>query len=391
MPVFGTMLTAFNLVPDPQVDFATISIIVVGPIWAWAIFRHRMLDIMPVARDRVFDNVEDAIIVLDVDNVIIDVNPPARKLIRNEPIVGQNARQIFSPYRDLVDKYETATEARTEITVPVGKKERVYDLRISPLFHGNHKLVGRIVVLRDVTERARLIEELDAYAHTVAHDLKTPLTSIIGYVEMMNYFDRDHLSEDVQDYINNIGQSSQKMQAIIEDLLLMARVRGMSEVATDTIDMAAIVAAAKSRLNHIIQLNEVEIVQPQHWPGAQGYAAWIEEVWANYLSNAIKYGGTPPRIELGAETQSNGMVRFWVRDNGPGLTDDAQARLFQQFVQLNPELANGHGLGLSIVRRIVEKHGGQVGVESVMGAGSTFYFTLPAAARVTQPTPQGED
>jgi two-component system sensor histidine kinase/response regulator len=100
-------------------------------------------------------------------------------------------------------------------------------------------------------------------------------------------------------------------------------------------------------------------------------------VWANYISNAIKYGGRPPHIELGATAQDDGMVRFWVRDNGAGLTPEEQTRLFIPFTRLDQVQVKGHGLGLSIVRRIVGKLGGQVGVESQVGQGSVFSFTLP--------------
>jgi signal transduction histidine kinase len=109
---------------------------------------------------------------------------------------------------------------------------------------------------------------------------------------------------------------------------------------------------------------------------ALGYGPWVEEVWVNYLSNALKYGGRPPRVKLGATPQSDGKVRFWVRDNGPGLASGAQDRLFTPFTRLDRGRVAGHGLGLSIVRRIVEKLGGQVGVESEEGAGSVFWFTL---------------
>jgi signal transduction histidine kinase len=103
-------------------------------------------------------------------------------------------------------------------------------------------------------------------------------------------------------------------------------------------------------------------------------------VWANYISNALKYGGKPPHIQLGADRQPDSMVRFWVRDNGAGLTLEEQERLFVPFQQLNKIHAEGHGLGLSIVRRIVERLGGKVNVESegIPGQGSVFSFTLPA-------------
>ncbi len=121
----------------------------------------------------------------------------------------------------------------------------------------------------------------------------------------------------------------------------------------------------------------MEISLPDTWPVALGYAPWIEEVWANYMSNAIKYGGQPPRLELGATRQVDDMIRFWVRDNGPGLTPEDQEALFTPFTRLDQVRATGHGLGLSIARRIVENLDGQVGVESEPDQGSLFYFTLP--------------
>jgi signal transduction histidine kinase len=151
------------------------------------------------------------------------------------------------------------------------------------------------------------------------------------------------------------------------------------------LDMAAIIAEVQQRLAYMIEEYQAELVLPASsaWPTALGYAPWVEEVWANYLSNAIKYGGQPPRLELGATVleEAKGMVRFWVHDNGPGLEPEEQAKLFTPFTQLNQVQAKGHGLGLSIVRRIVEKLGGQVNVESegIPGRGCVFSFALPEA------------
>jgi signal transduction histidine kinase len=135
----------------------------------------------------------------------------------------------------------------------------------------------------------------------------------------------------------------------------------------------------------LIQQYHAEICRPGAWPAAVGYAPWIEEVWINYLSNALKYGGQPPVVELGADVQDDDWIRFWVRDNGPGILPDDQARLFTPFTRLSQVDLEGHGLGLSIVRRIVEKLGGEVGMESdTTGSGSLFYFTLPATRQAKQ-------
>ena len=176
------------------------------------------------------------------------------------------------------------------------------------------------------------------------------------------------------------------MSSIVDELLLLAEVRKVEEVETKPLDMANIVVRARERLTHIIEKHQAEIILPAVWTAALGHAPWVEEVWVNYLSNAIKYGGQPPRIELGATPSQSPppggdaqgrMVRFWVRDNGPGLTPEEQARLFTPFARLDQVGTKGHGLGLSIVRRIVEKLGGQVEVESKVGQGSIFSFTLP--------------
>ncbi len=220
--------------------------------------------------------------------------------------------------------------------------------------------------------------ELDAFAHTVAHDLKNPLSNLMGYAEFVSTSYPDLPEQDMRKSLDTIAKTGQKMNSIIQELLLLSQVR-KAEVETRRLDTPRIVAEAQKRLAYMIQEHQAEINLPSTWPEASGHAPWVEEVWANYISNALKYGGRPPWLELGGERQPNGLVRFWVRDNGQGLTPEEQARLFTPFTRLDQVRAMGHGLGLSIVRRIVEKLGGQVGVESQVGQGSTFFFTLPAA------------
>jgi signal transduction histidine kinase len=233
--------------------------------------------------------------------------------------------------------------------------------------------------------------ELDAFAHTVAHDLKNPLAVVTGFAEALRECHHTLPVEDLQRYLYTLERNGRKMKNIVDELLLLAGVREM-DVGTEPLDMANIVAEAQKRLVHLIEERQAEIMAPpeESWPAALGYGPWVEEVWVNYLSNAIEHGGRPPRVELGFDlsgaAREYGTVRFWVRDNGPGLTSEEQARLFTPFTQLNQVSAKGHGLGLSIVRRIVEKLGGQVGVESKVGRGSVFYFDLlDVSADLSQP------
>ncbi len=251
--------------------------------------------------------------------------------------------------------------------------------------------IHRLVAARQLAEerlRQSTIEleirnaELDAFAQTVAHDLQNPLGVIVGFVEVL---EEDYATlpiAELQNYLQTVAQTGRKMSNIINELLLLSSVRGMGTIERQPLDMQNIVTEALQRLAGVIEENQAEISLPESWPEAWGYAPWIEEVWVNYVSNALKYGGQPPHMELGAETRPltalSHEVRFWVRDNGAGLTPDEQERLFIPFTRLKQvQCVEGHGLGLSIVQRIISKSGGQVGVESEKGAGSTFYFTLP--------------
>jgi len=219
--------------------------------------------------------------------------------------------------------------------------------------------------------------ELEAFAHTVAHDLKNPLGTLLGALEVVRT-DDTLVDEPMREMLHISVNSGQKMYSIIQELLLLASIR-KEEVVASPIDMAEVVDQALGRLSHMIEKYQPEVIAPDVWPAAEGYASWIEEVWVNYLSNALKYGGQPPRLELDAIPEPGGMIRFSVRDNGRGLDAEAQARLFTEFTRLDKVRAQGHGLGLSIVRRIMDKLDGGFGVESVPGEGSIFYFTLPAS------------
>jgi PAS domain S-box-containing protein len=237
-----------------------------------------------------------------------------------------------------------------------------------------------VTALKEAEEALqRQVAELDAFGHTVAHDLKNPLGMITAYSDLL----LEEIEEDAPDnalldrYAQNILGTSLKMARIIDELLLLASVGTVEEVTLQEVDMAAIVATALEQLGNAFVEQEAELIAPEAWPAVRGYAPWLEEVWVNYISNALKYGGRPLCIELGATSHDGGRVRFWVRDNGAGLSPQEQEQLFTQFTRLHQVRIEGHGLGLSIVRRIMDKLGGEVGVESEPGRGSEFYFVLP--------------
>ncbi|GAB4445479.1 MAG: hypothetical protein Kow0031_28040 [Anaerolineae bacterium] len=281
------------------------------------------------------------------------------------------------------------------------------DVSASPIEDEQRKINGVVLVFKDISRRREAEiqlrsyadelqaknAELDAFAHTVAHDLQNPLGNIVSMADALRLYHSSLTSEELTQYLENIVQNGLRMSNIIDSLLLLAGVRRREAVPVNPLDMANIIEEVSQRLEPTLTKHQAQLTLPDQWPIALGYAPWIEEVWANYISNAIKYGGTPPALQLGADILPNHTIRFWVQDNGIGIAEDEQPQLFTPFTKLNQIQTKGQGLGLSIVRRIVEKLGGVVGAESPgQGQGSRFYFTLPAAAESvpagSQPNPE---
>lgn len=388
-PLIFNLSHVFRLFPGLQKDYTPLALAFAGIAFAVAIFRYRLLDLIPIARAMVVERMQDGVVVVDSVGRLVDLNPAAcRMLGLSEDMTGRPVAAAIPEYPG-ADPMPPETRIRRSIQ----GDEHILEVRSSSLTNGHWEAGGRLILLRDITGRVRAeealqqanrelqarTEELDAFGHTVAHDLKNPLAIIQGFAELLGDESAVLSEEERHTSVQGIINVSRRMERIVEELMLMFGLN-RAEVKMQPLDMTAVVVAALDWMALELQDTGAEVVMPSAWPVALGYPSWVEEVWVNYISNAVKYGGRPPHVELGATTEE-GRVRFWVRDNGPGLTPEQQSRLFQPFERLGTQRVTGHGLGLSIVRRIVEKMGGEVGVESsgIPGEGCTFSFTLPLA------------
>jgi signal transduction histidine kinase len=223
-------------------------------------------------------------------------------------------------------------------------------------------------------------KRLSDFYRALSDDLRGPLGLIVSFAQVLQADYATLSEEELHHYVGTISQRGRDMVQVIDDLLV-ARDEPIKEAEEEvnTLDMAAVVNDALERLYYIIEEKRAEIVLPTTWPVALGHGPWVEEVWVNYLSNAVKYGGEPPHVEVGAIEQVDGMARFWVHDNGPGIAPEEQERLFAPVTRRDRARDPEYEMGLALARRIIEKLGGEVGVESRVGEGSLFFFTLPLA------------
>lgn len=219
--------------------------------------------------------------------------------------------------------------------------------------------------------------ELEAYAHTIAHSLKTPLAAAGRFLEILHKFKSADLSAEQRHLVQQAISALSMTGGAVDALLLLSTVAQQS-VELHPLEMSPLVDQVLSQLADLRARTQANLKLPATWPPASGYAPWVGEVWLNLISNALKYGGSPPDVELGGAREGS-HVRFWVRDNGQTLSEQDRRRVFIPFTRLQQDRAAGHGLGLASVQRIVSKLGGKVGATAGPQGGNEFFFELPAA------------
>jgi len=226
-------------------------------------------------------------------------------------------------------------------------------------------------------------QELDAFSYTVSHDLRAPLRHVQGYIELLERDAAGKISDKASRYLDIISNSAETMDKLIDDLLAFSKL-GRGDLHETAVDMRMLVDACIAEMGPDTQGRIIEwMLAPL--PTVSGDPALLRQVWANLLGNAVKYSRGRPvaHIEVGTAGMEGGRTVFFVRDNGAGFDMAHAARLFGVFQRLHSSREfEGTGVGLATVQRIVARHGGRAWAESVLGSGSTFYFTAgaPAAA-----------
>jgi len=223
--------------------------------------------------------------------------------------------------------------------------------------------------------RARALEDLDAFAHTVAHELKAPLGTLASVAGLLGEEHAQLSSAQRDELLLTIRESSRRAVGMVGEILSFARAR-LEDVVIHAVDVQRVLESVLRRYeDDIEERGAVVLCENRLHPGL-GYEPWLEDILANLVSNALKYGGKPPLIRIGSSLRANGMVEYFVADCGPGLPEEYHPVVFDPFFRYDPEGHGGHGLGLSIVRRMTERFGGTVGFENLKEGGARFSFSL---------------
>ena len=349
----------------------------------------------------ILESAMDAIITVDESQCIVLFNVAAEAIFgytREEAIGASLARFIPERFHSahaahIEDFGKQGTPARQmgrdRIVMALRRngEEFPIDASISQISEGGNKYYT--VILRDVTERVRAHQALERtnldlrqFAYAASHDLRTPLRTISGFAQLLRKKYAGRLDEEASEWIGRVVSGAHRLDRLIEDLLSYARIESQARQFVP-VDCRVVLDDAVQLLEAQIRDAGAEITSSP-LPTTMGDQGQLVQLFQNLIGNGIKYhGARPPRIHVSAERKDDAWV-FSVADNGIGIEPEQHQRIFEIFRRLHTQQEYpGTGIGLAVCRRVVDRHGGTIWVESEPGKGSTFRFTIPDRNEVT--------
>jgi light-regulated signal transduction histidine kinase (bacteriophytochrome) len=254
-------------------------------------------------------------------------------------------------------------------------------LVLSVIVDISERVKAREALEEQTRELQRSNDDLEQFAYVASHDLREPLRMVASYAELLAERYRGRLDQSADKYIDYTLEGARRMQQLITDLLAFSRIGTQSRPMQPT-DVTVILERVIRNVHALIEDSGATIVAGD-LPTVVADESQLTQVFQNLIGNAVKFRceERPPRVEVAAERR-NGLWAFRVADNGIGIAPHHAERVFQMFQRLHERgRYDGSGIGLAIAKKIIERHGGRLWLESAVGEGSTFYFTIPDPER----------
>jgi len=327
--------------------------------------------------ETILQQTEDGVLITDPQDRLLLINRTAQEAFGlNQDAALLHPLTEAVPHPELLALYarrDTPSPQlrRAEVTLADG---RVFHTHLTPI-----EGVGHVVVMRDITHLKELDRIKSEFVTTVSHDLRSPLTTILGYVDLIER--GGPLTPQQHEFLRRVQDSTQSITALITDLVHLGRIEAGLDTQQDLVDLSALAgyAADSLRLRSENKGIHLEVDLPPDLPAVAGNPVRLRQMINNLIDNAIKFTPENGRVTVSTHLEEN-QVLLLVSDTGVGIPTPEQPYIFNKFYRAsNVEDGTGSGLGLSIVKSIVEVHGGRIWVESTVGEGSTFTVVLPTA------------
>lgn len=323
----------------------------------------------------VLTSIQDGVILLDKENRILLINPAAQKVFGlglAEPI-GMPVLETIK-HNDFANMLGSIADNPLQFHEISFEDGRVFNTQYTPIPE-----IGAVITLEDVTRLKTLDRLKNDFIHTISHDLRSPLTAIMGYVELLDRV--GPLNDQQKQFIHHIQNSIQNITTLVNDLLDLGRIEAGFESGKDEVALENVLRYTLDNLSKQIEDRgqTLNLQIDDGLPLIRGNAIRFRQLMDNLLGNAIKYTPEQGTIAISLHAE-NEQVMFEVSDTGVGIPMNDQTRIFEKFYRATnaPKGTPGTGLGLAIVKSIVDNYNGRIWVESVVGAGTKFVVVLPA-------------
>ncbi len=350
------------------------------------------------------DTLDSGIVLLDRDRQIVWANRTLGYLfnVDRDELIGADLKRMLQtvgnriPDEGVPGQILSAESESFVFTLNDELGERILEYRSIPVETERYQ-GGRIDHYIDLTEMKKLERELvekterleasnkklEEFSHVVSHDLKQPLRTIQAFSQFLVEDYQEALDEQGQEYLGRLKRSSERMKSLIDDLLKLSSI-GTKREPLEKVDVGDLMSEVREDLGAL--LSDVELVLPEEPPVVMANRTRLGELFGNLISNAVRYNDKDDmRIELDWEDRGDEVV-FSVGDNGMGIEERYRERIFELFERLSPEdNPESTGAGLAICKRIVEEFGGRIWLDSKLGEGSTFYFSVPKPTSAATP------
>ena len=325
--------------------------------------------------DTIVEHIEDGVIILDEKSNLLLINPAARRsfgLWQDDEIKGKSINEVLShpDVKLLLSQGIDNPLPHNEINFEDG---RVLSAQCTSIPH-----IGLAITMQDITYLKQIDRLKNEFVHTVSHDLRSPLTAILGYVDLLERV--GPVNDQQREFIHRVQNSVQSITSLVNDLLELGRIEAGFDTQREVVSLDGIIRFALETLGGQISEKKLNlhVELPTDMPPVRGNPIRLRQMVDNLIGNAIKYTQEGGEITIAVEVQKDQDI-LRITDNGPGIPPSDQPHIFEKFYRAGnvPKGVGGSGLGLAIVKSIIDNHQGRIWVDSLLGRGTTFTVVLP--------------